>query len=315
MDIRQFLPRKINRVLAVVKHKLLFDPDRILELERKVDILTDLIKVTHDISKVPEAKGLLRCFQMANAAFLKRVTDVLDENHIPYWLSFGTLLGAVRHGKSIPWDDDIDIGVLREDHNRLVEILEKKFVGDGNIMVVKSDTMRVMRLDIPCQVDIFAFDVYGVSEEDPEARRRVIESYKMCREKFVFDWSLLRRRERTIVNMTDDEVVAAAEKLSGSFEGPKRVLMLGPESVPPNSEAVLDYEWLFPLAKISYEGMQFAAPRNSELILQTWYGDYMDFPSSFHGHADIRSRFSTSEIVMLMAEWSRDCFGRVPSKE
>lgn len=57
---------------------------------------------------------------------LKYLKEACEENNICYSLAFGTLLGAVRHGGYIPWDDDIDVLVPRKDYEKLCDILRAK---------------------------------------------------------------------------------------------------------------------------------------------------------------------------------------------
>lgn len=56
---------------------------------------------------------------------LKYVRDFCENNNIRYYLAYGTLLGAVRHGGFIPWDDDIDLLIPRPDYERLLSSFEE----------------------------------------------------------------------------------------------------------------------------------------------------------------------------------------------
>ena len=66
---------------------------------------------------------------------LKKIADICNKNNIKYSLAYGTLIGAIRHGGFIPWDDDIDIIILRKDVARFVQLMKM----DNTYDVISSD--------------------------------------------------------------------------------------------------------------------------------------------------------------------------------
>lgn len=80
--------------------------------------LADELKAKYN----PEG-STLRVAQLRMVEMLKFIDSVCKEHDLNYWLSFGTLLGAARHGGFIPWDDDTDICMPIEDLRKFKEIM------------------------------------------------------------------------------------------------------------------------------------------------------------------------------------------------
>lgn len=63
----------------------------------------------------------------AELQILAEIDRICKKYNIRYFAEWGTLIGAVRHGGFVPWDDDLDIGMLREDYERFKEVAKDEF--------------------------------------------------------------------------------------------------------------------------------------------------------------------------------------------
>ena len=73
-----------------------------------------------------EISEMMKRAWSAELEVLEIVVDICNRNKLQYFADWGTLLGAVRHQGFIPWDDDIDICLKREDYNQLIQILPQE---------------------------------------------------------------------------------------------------------------------------------------------------------------------------------------------
>ncbi len=84
----------------------------------------------YDMGRLLEVyNGRLPRMKAVNIDMLKTFDEICRRHDIQYFLAAGTLLGAVRHHDVIPWDDDFDIGMLREDYKKLCKILDSELPG------------------------------------------------------------------------------------------------------------------------------------------------------------------------------------------
>ena len=64
----------------------------------------------------------LKRLQETELEILKAFASFCDEHDLEWFIDSGTVLGALRHGGFIPWDDDIDVGMLRDDYDRFLSL-------------------------------------------------------------------------------------------------------------------------------------------------------------------------------------------------
>ena len=78
--------------------------------------------------------GLLK-LQKANMKILIEIDRICKRHGIKYYLDAGTLLGAIRHGGFIPWDDDADIAMTRENYEKFKKVAKKELPSDMSLLL------------------------------------------------------------------------------------------------------------------------------------------------------------------------------------
>ena len=81
----------------------------------------------------------LRKVQLLELQILKEIKRICTKHNIHYFLTGGTLIGAIRHNGFIPWDDDIDIAMLREDYDRFIKIAPQELGKEYSCLCIQND--------------------------------------------------------------------------------------------------------------------------------------------------------------------------------
>ena len=82
---------------------------------------------------------VLKRLQQTELEILKDFASVCDKYKLPYFVVYGTAIGAVRHHGFIPWDDDTDVAMLRKDYDRFLEVVDQELGDKYKILTPEID--------------------------------------------------------------------------------------------------------------------------------------------------------------------------------
>lgn len=243
------------------------------------------------------------------AIFLDGMTkfaEFCDAHNLRYFLWYGTLLGAVRHKGFIPWDDDVDLAMPRPDYELLLSKYSKEInTGDWEII---SNTLNP-KYTIPwakfcnkktavtpsrfingfiygLSIDIFPLDTVSLSDSKEVFQSKFLEIDEFYSRRFE-DYYLNRKGARNIkliakkllniyANLRYGSYKALLDRFSAEFK--KYDLSQSKWMCSYGEKTVYETSWISSSINMEFEGIQFKAPSNYDLVLKEQYGDYMTPP-------------------------------------
>lgn len=244
----------------------------------------------------------LKEMQEIELNIMKKVHQFCEERQIWYVLAYGTLLGAVRHGGFIPWDDDIDIIMPREDYDRfaaefpawaneqelfLVGPHEKThMVPKDMLKVCDAQTILIEKRykrenPIGVYVDVFPIDTIPVKNIKTKLWNKLVGFYKgaaLAAEldpKENSDLSFYKRLAVALFkNQNPSDWEARQEKCSRRYnERPAKYFISGQAY-----GAIYDFEGFRERKLVPFEDASFYIPEGYDAFLTTRYGDWRKLP-------------------------------------
>lgn len=248
----------------------------------------------------------LRRMQLIQVELLEEVDRICQKYHISYSIEGGTLLGAIRHKGFIPWDDDVDIAMVRSEYRKFCKACEKELDKEkyffqnhdtdpeyrwGYAKLLKNNTSFVrygqehMKMKRGVYVEIFPMD--GIPENPIE--KKIFNALRVCCRKIMYSEAgkvsspkaVLRLWYRILNKIPVDKAFHMLDFLSRKYDE-RRARYVTCLSFPDcwvKGYHGFKREYYLKTKRILFEGKEVCAPQKDKELLVTLFGpDYMTPP-------------------------------------
>ena len=293
--------RKVVKILGIkIKFKQKINPE----------VLRCYFNKFVDIRLAPKATGNLRKIQLLELYMMKELKKICDDIGVKFWMKAGTALGAYRHQGFIPWDDDIDLGIMREDFDKLVDYVNNNSQ-QFEIVYFYTKTFKLAKfvfknVEGGIFVDLFPFDwcSYKNSDEfwlqwkrDKKQLSNVIKKLNFSNNSYAKDINT------DVIKQIETENDKFKAKYANSDD--KSGVCSAIEQFDSKSKKVFPAEMIFPLKLTKFEDGEFYTVNDEDGYLSQCYGEYMQFPKDLNlkGHDHMFSEKQKSEIDRLYSKY------------
>ena len=235
----------------------------------------------------------IRHIQKEMLRMLLIIDEVCRTNGLTYWIDGGTLLGAVRYNDFIPWDDDLDICLMKNDYDKLLNILNQKFANNGRYKLfyfksgkyywseyIASLKFLIKTNDVikPCRIDIVPMKSLDIAEIKLDKKIVNIAYYfisGIVKDKNKFDNKYLSKtlnqaliKKGRFMEYFNEMYLAKHSKLSAE----KYIDYAFNDSLVSKTRKPFKYDEIFPVREIEFSGHKVFCPNNTDAYLTKMYG-------------------------------------------
>ena len=289
------------KILKIIKWIILYPYKKFQEYETYKKQVQYLINAIDPIS-IKKATGELREVQEKYLEFAIELHEICNRINIKPFMVGGTLIGAIRHGGYIPWDDDLDFGLLDSDYQKLIEYAKNNFIYIKRPMnrlwsvnkrlkfendIIKQNPNKIIAIQSPIVlqfykgtslkdfsiVDFFSYYFYADNYKFAEHKQYLKNLHKKLKKIDNYE------KELDFLQNEKEKNINIVEKSNNIYAGIDNLLSYA-HGGPQNSQEFLHYDDIYPLKKIKFEDTELWSPNNPEIVTENQYGkNWMTLPS------------------------------------